>query len=288
MQPCRNRHYRAHAAENVAALCLILALASPVHAADASAWDAGVHSAVRLVAGANPAGSASVRRAGIEFKLQPGWKTYWRYPGDSGIPPQFIFARSDNVARVEVLWPAPRRMAEADGVVIGYKDALLLPLRVVPQDPARPVLLRVDVDYAVCEQLCVPVSAAAELRLDDGSGAQEPTLAAAEARVPRRQPLGADAALSVRAVHKVHNGERPRVIVDLAAPDGAAVELFAEGPTPAWTLPVPEPVNEAPAGLRRFAFDLDGLPPGTKPDGVPLTLTAVAGDQAIEVQVRIE
>ena len=68
----------------------------------------------------------------------------------------------------------------------------------------------------------------------------------------------------------------------------AAVELFAEGPAPDWALPVPSPVAGAPAGQQRFAFELDGLPPNTKPDGATLMLTAVAGEQAIEVPYRLD
>ena len=69
---------------------------------------------------------------------------------------------------------------------------------------------------------------------------------------------------------------------------GATPELFAEGPTADWALPVPSAVAGAPAGQQRFAFDLDGLPPDARPDGATLTLTAVAGEQAIEVPYRLD
>ena len=69
---------------------------------------------------------------------------------------------------------------------------------------------------------------------------------------------------------------------------GAAVALFAEGPTAQWALPLPETISGAPAGLQRFAFELEGLPPNTKPDGATLRLTAVAGNQAIEVAFRLD
>ena len=61
-----------------------------------------------------------------------------------------------------------------------------------------------------------------------------------------------------------------------------------KGRRPDWALPVPSPVAGAPAGQQRFAFELDGLPPNTKPDGATLTLTAVAGEQAIEVPYRLD
>ena len=61
-------------------------------------------------------------RAGIELRLAPGWKTYWRYPGDSGIPPRFDFAKSRNVKSVTVRWPAPQRLTDESGTSIGYKQ----------------------------------------------------------------------------------------------------------------------------------------------------------------------
>jgi hypothetical protein len=68
----------------------------------------------------------------------------------------------------------------------------------------------------------------------------------------------------------------------------AAIALFAEGPTPEWALPVPVAVDGAPKGLQRFAFDLDGAPPGATYDGAAIALTAVAGDAAIEVVTRLD
>jgi hypothetical protein len=105
--------------------------------------------------------------------------------------------------------------------------------------------------------------------------------------VPRRATLGDKAALSVRAVQREAGGSKPRVLVDVAAPAAGAI-LFAEGPTADWALPVPEPVAGAPAGLQRFAFELDGLPPGAKAEGATLRLTAVSGEQAIEVEYRLD
>ena len=81
------------------------------------------------------AADASSIRAGVEIKLDPGWKTYGRDPGDSGVPPKLDFAGSDNVKTVTVLWPAPERFPDgAGGNSIGYLDHVILPLRITPQD----------------------------------------------------------------------------------------------------------------------------------------------------------
>ena len=173
-------------------------------------------------------------------------------------------------------------------VAIGYADDFILPLAIVPQDPAKPVKLRLKLDYAVCERLCVPAEGQAELVLTGGRSAHDAALAAAEARVPKKAELGEGSPLAVKSVRRELTGSRPRVIVDIAAPSTTQVDLFAEGPTPEWALPVPTAVEGAPAGRQRFAFDLDGAPPGATYDGARIALTAVAGDSAIEVTARLD
>jgi DsbC/DsbD-like thiol-disulfide interchange protein len=257
-------------------------------AADASPWNDDVGSSARLIAArAEPGGH--VMRAGLEIKLKPGWKTYWRYPGDSGVPPVFDFSASDNVKTVDVQFPAPEKFSDgAGGFSIGYGGDVILPLRVVRHDAGKPATLRLKLDYAACEKICVPAKAAVALELTGSAGAHDAALGAAEARVPRPAAIGDGGALAVRAVRREAGPGKPRVVVDLAAPHGAAVALFAEGPNTQWALPIPEPGPGADTALRRFHFELDGLPPGATASGATLRLTAVAPGQAIEVAFRLD
>jgi len=262
-------------------------------AQDASAWDTEQHAAARLIAGAAvQSAGATWLRGGVEIRLDPGWKTYWRYPGDSGVPPTLNFAGSENVKSVTAMWPAPKRFSDgAGGHSIGYVGDIVLPLRIAPQDPAKPSALRVTLDYAVCGNLCVPVQASLDLALSGKAGTEDGALATAEARVPRRVPLGAGGNLAIRAVHRVTDGGHARVVVEVAAPADTPVDLFAEGPTADWALPLPEPDHAAAdkaAGVRRFTFDLDGLPTGASAAGATLTLTAVSPTDAIEVRAHLD
>jgi DsbC/DsbD-like thiol-disulfide interchange protein len=267
----------------------LLIAASPATAADdASRWDGDARSAVRLVAGSAAAGKASRLRAGIEIRLKSGWHTYWRYPGDAGVPPRFDFAGSQNVKAVEVLWPAPQRIPEEGLVAIGYTGDVTLPLAIVPLNAGKPVVLRVKLDYAVCEKLCVPAEGKSELVLAGGPSSQDAALAAAAARVPQKVALGQGPTLAIKSVRREDGAARPRIVVDVAAAPGTSVTLFAEGPTPDWALPVPAQIEGAPAGVHRFAFELDGAPPGAKYDGAAITLTAVAGDAAVEVATHLD
>jgi DsbC/DsbD-like thiol-disulfide interchange protein len=270
-------------------LVVLVAAAPSALAADASPWDGTERAAVRLIAGAaQKVGGTAVQRAGVQMRLADGWKTYWRYPGDSGVPPRFDFTRSRNVKSVTLRWPAPQRLTDESGTSIGYKHEVVFPLEVIPQDAAKPVELALAIDYAVCEKLCVPADGKAELTIDGKGGEQDGKIARSEALVPRPAKLGADGALAIRIAKRQADGTKPRIVVDVAAPANAAVALFAEGPTPDWALPVPEAIAGAPAGQQRFAFEIDGLPPDTKAAGAMLTLTAVAGDQAIEVPFRLD
>jgi len=266
----------------------LLAAGNATAGDDASPWDGDARSAIRLIAGSSARSERAPIRAGIEIRLKNGWHTYWRYPGDAGVPPRFDFAGSQNVKSVEVLWPAPQRIPEQGLVAIGYTADVILPLTVVPQNGGEPVKLRLKLDYAVCEMLCVPAEGKAELTLSGGPSSHDAALAAAEARLPHKSALGEGGALAIKSVRREQAGSRARILVDVAAPQAAAIALFAEGPTPEWALPVPVAVGGAPKGLQRFAFDLDGAPPGATYDGVAITLTAVADDAAIEVATRLD
>jgi DsbC/DsbD-like thiol-disulfide interchange protein len=226
----------------------------------------------------------------VEIRLAPGWKTYWRYPGDSGMPPHFDFSQSSNVKSATLSWPAPRRFVDDGGQSIGYDGNVIFPLQIVANNPAEPVVLRLKFDYAVCEKLCVPAEGNVELSLGATpiASMNGPALATAEARVPTRASIGDRAGLAIRGIKQEPGVRYPRVIVDVAAPNGEAVDLFAEGPTPEWALPLPMPVADAPPGVHRFAFDLDGLPPGQSAQGASLTLTATAGASAIEVKAALD
>jgi DsbC/DsbD-like thiol-disulfide interchange protein len=272
-------------------------LMSAARAQDASEWDAQSHTAARLIAGSKVAGSdAKIVRAGVEIKLDPGWHTYWRDPGDSGVPPKFEFAGSDNVKSVTVLWPAPERFADgAGGNSIGYFDHVVLPLHITPQNPAKPSSLQLTLGYDICGNMCVPVESELRVQLN-GDGAEEATIEKAEVRVPRRAALGEGGDgknndskhLVILSVHREPGDGHDHVVVEVAAPAGAPVDLFAEGPTADWSLPLPELKGGNSGPTRQFTFDLDGLPSDAQAKGATLTLTAVSSDDAVEVPAHLD
>jgi DsbC/DsbD-like thiol-disulfide interchange protein len=288
MSSCRSSCRRSTLASSI---LLCLAGLSPAWAQDASAWQSEAHAAARLIGGgAVKKPGTSFIRAGIEIRLDPGWKTYWRYPGDTGVPPTFDFSGSQNVKSTTVQWPAPERFADgAGGSSIGYAGDVILPLEVSPVNDALTSTLRAKLNYAICGTLCVPAKATLELPLT-GNSADKAILDKAETAVPKRVPLGPGSgnALAILSVHREAGGAHDKVVVDVAAPAGIPVELFAEGPAPDWALPLPEPAGPATGPTRRFTFDVDGLPPGATAKGAMLTLTAVSDGDAIEVPAPLD
>jgi len=270
------------AAFGVAATLSVACMAAEVRAGDASPWQQDAHSAVRLLAGSR---SGSVLLGGIAIQLQDGWKTYWRTPGDSGVPPRFDFSKSENVEAVTVMWPAPKAFDDgAGGTSLGYKHQVVLPLRIVAKNPDKPLTLRADISYAVCEKLCIPVEARAELAFTSVASTEDGALSEALNTVPKPANIGDPNPFTIRDVKR---DGRTNVLVDVVAPDTREVSLFVEGPTPEWALPVPKPVEHSPPGVKRFSFELDGLPPGASPDGAALKLTLVGGDKSYEFDVNL-
>ena len=266
----------------LAATMVVSCLAIEARAEDASPWQRDGHSAVRLLAGSR---SGAVLLGGIAFQLQPGWKTYWRTPGDSGVPPRFDFSKSENIEAVTILWPAPTKFDDgAGGHSLGYKNQIVLPLRIVAKNADRPVTLRAGINYAVCEKLCIPVEAIAELAFASVASTEDSALFAALDTVPKPASIGDPNPLTIRDVKR---DGKSSVLVDVATPDAREVSLFVEGPTPDWALPVPALLEQSPPGVKRFSFELDGLPPGANPAGAALKLTLVGGDRAYEFNINL-
>jgi DsbC/DsbD-like thiol-disulfide interchange protein len=122
--------------------------------------------------------------AALQFELEPGWKTYWRAPGDAGIPPQFDWRGSRNLEAVEIIWPTPQQTMTSGLRTIGYEHDLVLPVRLTPDRADRPISLAADIEIGLCSDICVPVQMEAALDLPLGAGERDPRIAAALAARP--------------------------------------------------------------------------------------------------------
>ncbi len=217
--------------------------------------------------------------AGIEIVLDGGFKTYWRNPGDSGLPPRFDWSGSENVAGLDIQWPAPSRIEDAAGVSYVYKGTVILPVRVKAAVPGRPVKLALSLDYGICKDICIPAHEDLTMPLP-GDGSDRALIEGALAKVPHPQALGAQADLSVLSVSPLGQ-DKQGLTVAVRAPAGAKPVLFAEAPED-WYVS-----TSLPDSQNRFTVTVDEKPKDAS-GPVSLRLTLVAGDKAVETEVSLD
>lgn len=252
----------------------------------ASPWSEATHSAVRLIAGA-PEAAGGRLAAGLEFRLARNFKTYWRDPGDAGVPPVFDWAGSVNCAAIDVLWPTPTRFEDGAGWSIGYHPPLILPIRIRPDNASATTALRLKIDYAVCENLCVPAQGQASLVVPPTGGSPYAArIAESAAKAPRPTALGeaAPSGLSIASIELV-DGPKPALAVFAIAPDKLEPDLFIEGPSGSF---FGRPMVEAPGYPGKLKLVAPIEERARNLARWPLRLTLVAGADAIDVEAAID
>jgi DsbC/DsbD-like thiol-disulfide interchange protein len=256
----------------------------------ATPWVELNNARARLVAGPPAAKAAKSYLAGVEITLGEGWKTYWRMPGDAGVPPMFDWTGSTNVASLKVLYPAPSRMSEPAAETIGYKKSVLFPVEVVPKDASRPVGLALAMEFGVCRDICIPAEAKFSLKLQPAvmAGAPLPAVLAALEKVPRQQAGRRAMDPRLKSATAKLEGDAPRLTIEANFPRGSdKADIFIEAPEGLY-VPMPKRLPDArngtadltadaADGLVRFEVDLKGSAQDLKGKTLLLTLVSDAG-----------
>lgn len=256
--------------------------AAAVSTAASSGWDSRPEAAARLVSAVMGAGALQELPLGLQIRLKPGWKTYWRSPGEGGYPPRLDWSGSENLAAAELQWPAPTRFTILGVESVGYKDEVVLPLAVRPQTPGEPVRLRLALDYLTCEEICIPQSA--ELALTIPAGPAEPTaLAHLIDRFRGRVPGPPAPGLSVERAELMEGGDGPALRLAVATDRPLAKpDVFVESDA---GLVFGAPRMRTASDGRSISLDLPMASAGDQPDGLvgrTVTLTLVDGERALE------
>lgn len=167
-----------------------IVLAATIQAqASSGRWADNDQTSVRLISAIDAVGDSDTLQFGMEFQLQPGWKIYWRSPGDAGLPPVPDWSSSQNVASVDMDWPLPIRFELFGLQTFGYADTVVFPLSVKPQTPGEPVILSGSVSYLVCKEICIPYVSDIALDLPAGiseASAKSHAIGQFKAKVPRK------------------------------------------------------------------------------------------------------
>lgn len=176
-------------------------------------------------------GADGTHTAALRLRLAPGWKTYWRTPGDGGIPPRFDWSPSQNIASVDISWPTPGVFWQNGMRSIGYDEVVVLPIRFEAADPNAPIEIDGTVEIGVCEDVCVPVTL-------DLSGILTPEQTQKDGRIAAAiadRPLTADEA-GVRgvdcAIEPSKDGLRLTATLDMPQL-GSGEEIIVETADPA-------------------------------------------------------
>jgi DsbC/DsbD-like thiol-disulfide interchange protein len=213
--------------------------------------------------------------AGLRVRLAPRWKTYWRMPGSSGIPPQIDWSQSDNVKSASIQFPVPRRFADTSGETIGYYDEVVFPIMIAPEDTERPVILRIVALIGVCRDICIPVRQELTVRLPASS--QDLLVATWLQRVPKIVPAGETGAIA--GARLVERGAHPVLILSVA---GEPLDIFIESETDAY-FGKPEK-GTAP---QQWQLPVSNLKDAGRLAGKPLVVTVAYADKAVEQRVPL-
>jgi suppressor for copper-sensitivity B len=228
------KHARLHRLFYAAGLVAILLTLAAVDASaqPSSDWVRAEYGQVRLIAASEGLSDDGQITIGVQMRLYKGWKTYWRTPGETGIPATFDWSGSQNVAKVDLRWPAPTRFEDYGSQAFGYKVEVIFPVTAQAQTKGAPVVVDLDLQFGVCRDICMPVEAQLKMLINQ-TGTSVTPHAHHIAKFDRKVPLsGADSPLQIEGAR--YDSESEAVIVDLSGPHGMVA---------------PDAVLELPAGF---------------------------------------
>ena len=246
-------------------------------------WMGDSHAAVRLITATDSVAADSTIEAGLEFQFAKGWHGYWRTPGDSGVAPLIDWSGSENIARHDVAWPAPRRLVIEDLQNSVYDNHVVLPVKLSLEKPGAPARILISLAYATCSEICVPYQADLALQLPLGAGRTSPEATVIDAARKTVPGTAAAAGIDVIGTRVTGPASEPVLVIDLLSKDRPFMQpdLFIEGigsGIPA----APKVELQANGKAARLTVRISQVPPSDR----PLTLTLTDQDRAAEFQVN--
>ena len=219
--------------------------------------------------------------AAIRVTLAPGWKTYWRAPGDAGIPAQFNWRGSKNMGSVALHWPTPEVFHQNGMTSVGYHDQVILPVEITPRDDGAPIRISGEIQMGVCEDICVPVSVRIAAELPPGSARQDARISAALADRPMTARAARVAQVTC-AVAPATNGLQITATIDMPALGGTEFSVIEMPGTSIW---VSEAATSRQGGTLTAQADL--VPTGGAAmvvDRSRLRITVLGKRGAVDIQ----
>ncbi|MEL7213619.1 MAG: protein-disulfide reductase DsbD domain-containing protein [Pseudomonadota bacterium] len=217
--------------------------------------------------------------AALRVTLDPGWKTYWRAPGDAGIPPQFDWRGADNMRSVAFHWPVPDVYITNGMRTIGYENQVVIPMRVTPHASGE-IRMRGSVQIGVCEEICVPVT----LNFDEAlptSGAPDRAISAALSDRPHNETEASVASVTC-AVDPIADGLRVTASIAMPPLGRGEVAVFETADPTVW---ISEAATERNGKMLTASAEM------VSPSGQPFALnrsdiriTVLSAGQAVDIR----
>ncbi len=228
-----------------------------------------------------------VKWAAIQVALHNGAKTYWRSPGETGVPPSFDWSKSTNLKSAKVLWPAPHRFKEADSMAVGYDSDLTLPLKITAKDPSQPVILKLDLFMGICTEICIPVQQKLALTLP-AQFAGETNLETVLKTVPKILTTEQ----GTKHLHKISlikEGGKSKLAIEVVfakGSDSSTQDLFVEAPEEFY---IPLSQFKKDTGTSKlYTIDLADIEKPESLIGKPLKITMTDNQGALELNTAIK
>ncbi|MCR8548113.1 hypothetical protein M4578_09750 [Salipiger sp. P9] len=218
--------------------------------------------------------------AALHLTLAPGWKTYWRAPGEAGIPPVFDWRGSRNTEAVEVLWPTPHVFWQSGMRSVGYKNELVLPLRITP-DRSGDIALETEMQLGLCNDICLPHTLRIRATLPATLGTPDPMIASALASAPFSEREAAVKQVRCK-VSPAKSGLALRAEIDMPGAGGDEETVIESGQPTVW---VAEPKTHREGGTliaETKLMHMDGKP--FMLDRSRLRITVLGSRHAVDIQ----
>ncbi|MDJ0826376.1 MAG: protein-disulfide reductase DsbD family protein [Rhodobacter sp.] len=215
----------------------------------------------------------------LRVQLAPGWKTYWRAPGEAGIPPRFDWSGSRNISAVAFHWPVPEVFYQNGMRTVGYEHELVLPMELTPTRNGEAISVRAEVEIGVCQDICMPMSVRVTAELDP-AGQRDSRIRGAMAARPSTE--GEAGLKSVTcAIEPIRDGLRVRAEIDMPSLGGREVAVFEHPDQTIW-------VSEASARRqgRMLQAVTEMVPPSNAPfvlDRSQVRITVIGAGRAVDI-----
>ncbi len=218
--------------------------------------------------------------AALRIQLQPGWKTYWRAPGDGGIPPQFDWSGSKNIGSVQFHWPRPK-VAYINGLrTIGYSNEVIIPIEFSPRRAGQPLTLKGRVDLGVCNDICIPVSMTFSAALPAGNTKPDPMIRAALKQAPMSARKAGVSTVTC-AIEPISDGLRVTATITMPSTGTGEVTVIEAPDQSIW---VAEATTKRSGNTLTATTEM--VPPSNAPfmlDRSKIRITVIGSNRAVDI-----